>query len=297
MPESENDTQELPISMLPLPDALPVAVKFEFGSSTHVGRRRETNEDHFAVVRRCRSREIISTNVNTSGLASPNDETYSLIVADGLGGTGHGEVASELILRIGWELTSAESSWTMKFRTGEWSKIRAYVTDLARRMQTELLSHAHADPRLIGMGTTWTCYYLMGPHALLAHVGDSRAYLFRNRILEQQSRDHNFAQQLEDVGVPPAEAAPFRHILTNAFRADDGNVEIDVSHVPLQNGDRLLLCTDGLSSMVPDSEIAATLASNACPQEACERLIEQALAGGGKDNVTVVIADVHFEDV
>ncbi|MBS0265892.1 MAG: serine/threonine-protein phosphatase, partial [Planctomycetes bacterium] len=238
---TEHDTQELPASMMPLPDTAFDPITYQFAAASHVGLRRSTNEDHFAVVRRIRTREILMTNANTAGFVRPQAETYALVVADGLGGAGHGDLASELILRIGWDIASAEPSWTMKFRPEQWTELSEYVNNLAQRMQRELLSHSDADPRLAGMGTTWTCYYLMGQHAVVAHVGDSRAYLFRKGQLQQISRDHNFAQQLEACGVSPEEAAPFRHILTNAFGASDGKIEVDVQHVPLQHGDRLLL--------------------------------------------------------
>jgi protein phosphatase len=267
-------------------------VEFEFGAATHVGLRRSENEDHFAVVRRTRSRKILLTNVNTSGLLLPQDDTYVLVVADGIGGAGYGEVASELILRIGWELASAEPAWVMKLQDGGWSQLREHVTEFAQRMQQELRSHAEADPRLAGMGTTWTCAYLMGTDGLLAHVGDSRAYQFREGSLKQLTRDHTFARELEDCGVSPEDAAPYQHVLTNAFGDHDVEVRIDVDQFAVQDRDRLLLCSDGLYNMVGESQIASVLAEQLSPAMSCDRLVALALEGGGHDNVTVVLADV-----
>lgn len=294
MSAPEEETLEMISPFVPAGSPPDSTVAFQFGAATHVGLRRAENEDHYAVVRRIRSREILLTNIKTEGLVLPQDETYVLVVADGIGGAGHGQLASELILRIGWDLTTMEPAWIMKFQAGAWSELREYVTDFARRMQQELQSHADADPRLAGMGTTWTCIYLMGADGLLAHAGDSRAYRFRDGALEQLTRDHTYARALEDVGVPPQDAAPFQHILTNAFGATNSEVEIDVDPLPLKDGDRLLLCTDGLHGMVGETEIATTLAAKLAPQAACDRLVEQALANGGKDNVTVVVADVRL---
>jgi protein phosphatase len=294
MASPEEETLELMPSVLSAGDFPEVSVDFEFGAATHVGLCRAENQDHYAVVRRTRSRKILLTNVKTAGLTLPVDDSYVLIVADGIGGSKHGEVASELILRIGWDLASMEPAWFMKFRSGIWPELKEHVAEFAHRMQRELQSHADADPRLEGMGTTWTCVYAMGKDGLIAQVGDSRAYRYRNGALEQLTRDHTFARQLEDIGVPSEKTAPFQHMLTNAFAANNSEVEIDVNHLSLADGDRLLLCSDGLHGMVEEADIAATLAAQSAPQAACDRLIEQALAHGGKDNVTVVIADVHI---
>jgi protein phosphatase len=285
-----------------LPDAGLTAVRdpdppvhFEFGAASHAGLRRPNNEDHYAIVRRTRSRKILLTNVDTSGIALRDDDTYVLVVADGIGGSASGELASELILRIGWELASAEPSWVMKFQAGIWSELREHVADFARRMQERLRVYAEEDPKLAGMGTTWTCAYLMGQDVLLAHAGDSRAYRFRERALLQLTRDHTYARVLRERGATPEETASFDHVLTNAFGTrDEEDVHVDVSHLSLQNGDRLLLCSDGLTKMVADPEIAETLAMPLAPQAACDRLIEQALEQGGKDNVTVIVADVQI---
>jgi PPM family protein phosphatase len=292
MPKSEEETLEYTVPFGMRDHLANRQVEFEFGAATHVGLRRTENEDHFAVVRRTRSRKILLTNVNTSGLSLPQDDTYVLIVADGIGGAGYGEVASELILRIGWELASAEPAWVMKLQDGGWLQLREHVTHFAGRMQQELRSHAEADPRLAGMGTTWTCAYLMGSDGLLAHVGDSRAYQFRQGSLKQLTRDHTFARELEDCGVSPEEAAPFQHVLTNAFGAHDEEVRIDVDQLTLQDRDRLLLCSDGLYNMVSDAQITSVLGERLSPAMTCDRLVALALKGGGKDNVTVVLADV-----
>ena len=132
----------------------------------------------------------------------------------------------------------------------------------------------------------------LGRNAIIAHVGDSRAYLFRDQALRQLTRDHTFAQTLRDVGVPAEKTEQYRHLLVNSFGARPEDVKIDVDHVPLEDGDRLLLCSDGLTDMVTDAEITSTLVEVAGAQAACDALIERALHNGGKDNVTVLVADL-----
>jgi protein phosphatase len=209
-----------------------------------------------------------------------------------MGGCGFGEVASELIMRIGWQMASSEPAWVMKYDTASADELRERIVKFGRSMQNELRSYALAEPELAGMGTTWTCAYLMGHDAIIAHVGDSRAYHFRTGNLQRLTRDHTFAQRLQDAGVPAEDTTRFKHLLVNSFAADPADVKIDIDHIALQIGDRLLLCSDGLTGMVDDEEIVATLAGVANPQAAADALIEQALRNGGKDNVTVVIADL-----
>lgn len=298
MPQPEakplDDTVEVPaLGAHDVPGAentLPT--RLEFGAASHVGLRRPNNEDHYAVVQRSRIRRILLTNVDAPGLVLPDDEAYSLIVADGMGGHGFGELASELVLRIGWELAGAAPFWVMKFNPGLIDSIREKIAAYGRQIQQGLRDYAAASPELAGMGTTWTCAYLMGRDAIIAHVGDSRAYLFRDGSLQQLTRDHTFSQRLRDSGVAPERAQQFKNVLLNSMSAHDEDVQIDIDHVAVQEGDRVLLCTDGLTEMVTDGEIAAILSEIARAQCACDVLIERALVHGGKDNVTVVVADL-----
>jgi protein phosphatase len=264
-----------------------------FGATSHVGLRRPNNEDHYAVVQRSRTRRILLTNVDTPSLRLPEDEAYAMIVADGMGGCGFGELASELVLRIGWELAGAAPFWVMKFRPDVIDKIREKIAAYGRQIQEELREYAANDPALADMGTTWTCGYLMGRDAIVAHVGDSRAYLFRDQSIRQLTRDHTFAQTLRDVGAPAKETEQYKHVLVNSFGPRSEKVKIDIDHVPLEDGDRMLLCSDGLTDMVSDEEITSTLVEVPGAQAACDALIERALHNGGKDNVTVILADLE----
>ena len=143
------------------------------------------------------------------------------------------------------------------------------------------------------MGTTMTASVTFGLDAIVAHVGDSRAYLLRDGMLERLTRDHTMAQQMVDTGVIPSVSHASRlmqHMLVNCLGGNRDEVEVDVSRVQLDDGDRLLLCTDGLTDMVSETEITQILNSRPAPQDACHALVDLALDHGGKDNVTVVLA-------
>jgi serine/threonine protein phosphatase PrpC len=143
------------------------------------------------------------------------------------------------------------------------------------------------------MGTTLTVACSVGADLVLYYVGDSRAYLFRQGKLHRLTRDHTLAQHLADEGcIAQEEIATHRsrHVLTRALGQSGGEVEAELQHLRLANGDRLLLCTDGMTDMVPDARIAEVLCGLDRSHEACRALIDLALAAGGRDNVTVVLA-------
>jgi protein phosphatase len=145
------------------------------------------------------------------------------------------------------------------------------------------------------MGTTLTLAWSLGGELFVAHVGDSRAYLLRHGKLHRLTRDHTRAQELADLGVISDEDVAthrLRHVLTQALGICEGGGEPDMERIRLDDGDRLLVCTDGLTNMVDEATITAELdpARNASADAACQRLLELALNRGGKDNVTIVVA-------
>jgi protein phosphatase len=270
------------------------AVRVHFGALSHPGKVRLNNEDHFSVVRRRRSREVLLTNLPEDVVPkSLHDDVYAMAVADGIGGAAFGEMASMLALQAGWDLTTHAFKWHFQVNEAEAEELKELLKVYGQLIHHKLQDEATDDPRLAGMGTTITGALSIGTEAFIAHVGDSRAYLFRDGALQQLTRDHTLAQQLADAGaIPSVSAAPRRmqNMLVNCLGGSRSEVEVDVYQVQLADGDRLLLCTDGLTDMVDDAEIALTLQQRADPQVACQTLIEQALNQGGRDNVTVVLA-------
>lgn len=261
------------------------------GAATHVGKVRPRNEDHFAVVRRKRSREIIASNVELRNDA-PDDEAYTLIVADGVGGEGYGDRASELAVRAGWESANQAAYWLMKLDLSSTEEIRQQVDAVAEAIQRAFELQARENPELAGMATTWTCAYITGWHACIAHVGDSRAYHCRRGEAIQLTSDHTLAEELRRSGADPNYLVKFRSVLTKAFGGDAAPIAPDVLQLALEDGDGLLLCSDGLSNTVTDSEMAELVFRFDDPQQTCDCLIERALERGAPDNVTAVLARV-----
>lgn len=219
-----------------------------------------------------------------SGYAGP----HLLVVADGMGGAAAGEVASSVAVAALAVLDEDEP-------TGDLLEV---FGDSIRRIEDQLGGLVDAEPRLRGMGTTLTAVVHAEGRLGLVHVGDSRGYLMRGGSLERITRDHTLVQSLIDAGrLSDHEAAthPQRNVLTRVL---DGQhpTEADLSIREIKAGDRILLCSDGLSGVVSADTIAASLLANEAPQEAVDELVDLALRGGGPDNITCVVADVVDDD-
>jgi serine/threonine protein phosphatase PrpC len=268
----------------------PPPVRVTFGALSHPGLVRDNNEDHYLVVERRRSRSVLLTNLPEGYLRPADDTAYVMAVADGMGGMAFGELASMLALRSAWEQAPGAIKWTWIINDREVEDLKERVEIVFRRMDESLRQEALADPTRAGMGTTLTGVYTVGPEAFVAHVGDSRAYLYHDNRLTQLTRDDTLAQEYLDLGLPVI-CNSWHHKLTNCLGGPSGiQVSVEFHHLRLGEGDRILLCTDGLTDMVPDEEIAEILARPTHPQEAARALVDAALTSGGRDNVTVVVA-------
>lgn len=226
---------------------------------THTGLIRPDNEDAFLV----------------------DAEKGILAVADGMGGHQAGEVASFLALKALAE----------KLKEGVADDPLAKLQAAVRFANEVVYRSACLRPEFSGMGTTLTVAWVVGSQAFLAHVGDSRAYLFRDGHLEALTHDHSYVGELVRSGGLTAEEArfhPHRNILTRAL-GTEADVIVDTRVVELRTGDLLLLCTDGLLEVVKDEEIAEVLTLNKGLKKAVQSLVELALERGGPDNVTVVL--------
>jgi protein phosphatase len=265
------------------------AIPFVFGAGTHVGHVRRQNEDHFAVFRWRRSTEVLITSV-MEGLDVPSTCSYAMVVADGMGGMKSGEVASRLALQTMAELAGHATSWIMKLNDLDAQRITQRVRAYVERIHATIQAQGESDPALHNMGTTWTSAHLLGDHAVVVHLGDSRAYLARDGRLHRITHDETMAQTLIDSGMDPDSVRRFRHVLLNSFGGGNDSARATIHHLQLEPADKLLLCTDGLTDLVSDGEIAGELSRHSTPQAACDALIKEALQRGGKDNVTVVLA-------
>ncbi len=271
------------------------ATQLKYGAATHVGNVRSRNEDRYAITRRTRSCEVLATNVRTQDLQSQDDEAYVLVVADGVGGEVYGDQASELAVLAGWECTSRAASWLMRLDGVDPQEIQQQFHAVARSIQQAFLARCRESPHFAGMATTWTCAYLVGWDAVIAHVGDSRAYHCQQGRAVQITHDHTLAEDLRRSGMQFGRPDKLRSVLTKAFGGESEEVAPDVHQCRLREGDGVLLCSDGLSNMVTDDEIGRIVEDRTEPQEACDALVALALERGAPDNVTVVLARVELK--
>jgi len=250
--------------------------QIEIGSATHVGRVRSNNEDSYKVV--------------------PALKLF--VLSDGIGGQANGEVASamavETIVTQCLELSTDRSIYNgdePKSGISDRTKHLARAAYLANRT---ILEAAVNDPQFQGMGATLVAAWIDGLRLSLVHVGDSRAYLLRGGKLESLTSDHTLVAEQVRNGLLTQEQAqtnPLRRILIRALGARE-EVEIDVHEHELRSGDVLLLCTDGLTGMVPESEITDILFQECDAQSAADRLVASANEHGGEDNVTVILVRI-----
>lgn len=269
-----------------------VELAFEFGAATHKGLRRAENQDHYLVLRRRRQQEVLLTNLAKKQLVLPPDEAYAMAVADGMGATGRGDLASQLAIRTAWELAGRTTSWIMKLGDLNSDELAERIEGFTYLMQKAFLDEFGANPAFAESGTTWTCAYFVSSFAVVAHVGDSPCFLWRDGMMGRVSTDHTVEQDFIAAGVSAEVAGKYGHMLTRCFGSHSQDARPDVHHLRLQAGDQLLICTDGLTDMVPTTQIAQCLDESRSAQAACDGLIQLALAGGGKDNVTATLARV-----
>jgi PPM family protein phosphatase len=232
-------------------------VRFAAGSFTDKGLVRDLNEDAWLV----------------------DDSLTLFAVADGMGGHRGGEVASWAAI----EALRAEIARGLPIR------------DAIRRANEAVIERASRDDELEGMGTTMTAVVVSGPRSLLVgHVGDSRAYLVRDGEMDRITEDHSLVEELMREGrLTPeqAEAHPQRAIITRALGVEP-DVDVDLYPIDVESGDRIIVCSDGLTTMLRDREIERISRTEENPQRAAEALVDAANQAGGDDNITVVVLDV-----
>jgi PPM family protein phosphatase len=264
----------------------PPEIRIDLAGLTHRGRVRPNNEDHFLVIRAGRYLEEVATNLPPGSLAQDTiGPGMAIAVADGMGAHAGGEVASLLAITTQMELLLALPDWILRLDESTRPVAERRALDRFHATHAAIVGRAAEDPRLYGMGTTMTVAMSLGLDLRITHVGDTRAYLLHEGRLVALTHDHSRAQELLDEGAAPAVARRSRHLLTRSLGNKDPRPE--VSYWRLAAGDRLLVCTDGLTDMVGESVIAAELGRHGRATAACRALVRRALEAGGLDNVTV----------
>ena len=265
---------------------------------TAPGRVRPANEDQLLIAQMTKSLRI-----QRSSLPQPRtrwgDETAHLfVVADGMGGHAGGEQASALAVRTIEQFMLDTFKWFLRLQGSEGQTVLSEFQAALRQADARVYHEAERHPEMHGMGTTVTLAYCLGAELFVAHVGDSRCYLHRDGKLDQLTHDHTLVAELVTRGhLAPEQAARhhLRHVITNVVGGTEPGVRVELHKVELAAGDRVLLCSDGLSGELSDAEIAAILSAEAEPQAACERLVAEAEAHGGRDNITVIVARFDAE--
>jgi protein phosphatase len=249
-------------------------MRLRVGAATDVGQVRKLNEDAYTVI--------------------PQQGVF--VVCDGMGGAAAGEVASQLTIEtIQKLLTSSDNnaSSPVPGPSGYLPRTEK-LAEVAKESNRAIYQLAQEDRKKAGMGTTFVGVWVEENIASVAHVGDSRAYLWHDQKIEPLTEDHSLVEAQVKAGLlrrDQVEESKIRSVLLRAL-GQEPQVEVDISEVPLQPGDYLLLCSDGLTRVVPDTGLARAIAALRDPQRICDYLIQTANSRGGPDNITVVVVQV-----
>jgi len=273
--------------------------RMDISGLTDIGRVREKNDDQFLIADLKKSVIVHQTSL------SYDDDTHLLggsqaqllLVADGVGGHPAGDHASRMAVQGIVQYLLNTMHWLFRLNDG---REDAFLDDLKGALiftQEKMRQHAEAVPEHQQMATTITLAYIVWPQVYLVHVGDSRAYVFRDREVIHLTHDQTYAQALVDAGLmqeSEVRKSPLRHVLSGLVGCNPRELAPEVSQFKLSLHDKLLLCTDGLTSQLTDDAIADLLAADLSSAEACSLLVKAANDAGGQDNITVVLA--HFTD-
>jgi len=287
--DSTSTVLDLPHDQAPTRGPLKV---HSFGM-TDRGKARATNEDQFLIAEMAKVLHVRQTSLAHASQQLGHERGYLFLVADGMGGHAAGEKASALAIDSVEAFMLDRFKWFFHPWGKEGEELQAEFKSALAGADSRLIAEATANPACKGMGTTLTMAYSLDHELYVVHVGDSRCYLGRGGALERITRDHTLVQEMVSRGVlQPEEAAHhhLRHVISNAIGGHEAGVKVDVHKLHLEPGDLLLLCSDGLTEMVPDKDVHDLLRSEPDVRKACERLIAEANNRGGKDNVTVVLA-------
>jgi protein phosphatase len=270
----------------------------EIGACSHLGATRTHNDEHYLALRLRRSQETLTTSLAMSDLPAQFDEYgYALVLADGLGGSGSGAVASRVAVSALAHLALHYGHWNVRVDDRTAAEVFDRAEWFYRQIDDAVVRRSLADEALDQMATTLTATYSSGDRLFVAHVGHSRAYLFRHGDLRPLTTDHTLEHRLATTqGLQRVERTTqdLRHILTDAIGGRAGEMHVEVEQFRLQEGDRLVLCSKGFCDALDDSGMADLLTFRRRPQEDCQMMIEAVRRNPSHDTATILIADYHF---
>ena len=297
MSETRNLRREQP---LPLPDQplneaagmLSAAIKVEFAARSHPGSR-PVNDDHYIALRISRVQETLATSLPDGEVPGRFEESgYGMVVADGMGAPGAAGTASRMAISTLAQLALHFGKWNVRITPSIADEMLARGRRFYRSVDERVTEARETDPASVGMGTTLTAAYIAEDALFILHIGHSRAYLLREGIFTRLTRDQTLAARME-VGDPPLielAADDLSHLLTDAIGGRGGPPSMQATLYRLQPGDCVMLCTNGLTDLVDDEGCRAILLSPGSLDARCQALVDLALARGGVDSVTALLA-------
>jgi PPM family protein phosphatase len=280
-------------SVTPIPSR-PLTVT-AFGA-TDKGKVRPINEDQFLIAELTKAMRVRQTSLREPKLQVGEERGHLFLVADGMGGHRAGERASALAVAAIEQFTLNSFRWFFGSDRSDAERVLAQFQAAIRHADARILEEAAEHPELRGMGTTVTMAFQLGAQLCVIHVGDSRAYLYRDQELYQLTEDHTVVADMVRSGtLRPDEAAGhrLRHSITNVVGGPELGVKVEARALAVLDGDRLLLCSDGLTEMVANDAIAATLDGEPAPEAAAKKLLALANDGTASDNITLIV--VRFD--
>ncbi|MEC1514127.1 protein-serine/threonine phosphatase PrpC [Bacillus subtilis] len=236
--------------------------------------------------------KICQHNEDDAGIFKGKDEFILAVVADGMGGHLAGDVASKMAVKaMGEKWNEAETIPTAPSECEKW------LIEQILSVNSKIYDHAQAHEECQGMGTTIVCALFTGKTVSVAHIGDSRCYLLQDDDFVQVTEDHSLVNELVRTGEisrEDAEHHPRKNVLTKALGTDQ-LVSIDTRSFDIEPGDKLLLCSDGLTNKVEGTELKDILQSDSAPQEKVNLLVDKANQNGGEDNITAVLLELALQ--
>jgi PPM family protein phosphatase len=265
---------------------------------TDKGKVRPINEDQFLIAELTKSMRVWQTSLAETKLEVGEERAHLFLVADGMGGHRAGERASGLAVAAIEQFTLKSFRWFFGSDSSDAERVLTQFQAAIRHADARILEEAAEHPELRGMGTTVTMAFQLGAQLCVIHVGDSRAYLYRDQELYQLTEDHTVvADMVRSGALRPDEVAghQLRHSITNVVGGPELGVKVEARALEVQDGDRLLLCSDGLTEMLTNEVISATLDAESAPESAAKKLLARANEGEANDNITLIV--VRFDAV
>ena len=282
----------------PVPTTFPPFNVRSFGISDR-GQVRTANEDCFLIAELARTLRVHHSNLPQSKASHSCHRGHVFLIADGIGGHQAGDVAS------GLSVMSIEDfllNTLKRFSNLQANEEQAALKDLQDALfqaDARIFEESALHPEWRGMGTTLTMAFAVNWRMFVAHAGDSRCYWYTQGRLQQITQDHTMTAEMVRQGIisPEQQAKhPWRHVVTNILGGTERGVRAELHSLDLHPGDLILLCSDGLTEMVSDEQITSILHTQQQPETACKRLVDEANQRGGKDNISVIVAQIASKE-